>query len=124
MSRCSMGSSTLACSARFWSRFRQTRNGATSSPGVDGIPLSSRGESGTGSYGGGGTVPPKAKPNLTIEVYKKKTRVRKKETWGVRIKAGNHLTLFASEKYVNHSHALNAANLVADGEFTVVDELA
>lgn len=59
---------------------------------------------------------------LTIEVYRKETKVRKKEKWGVRIKAGNHLTLFASEKYVNHEGARNAADLIADcDDFTIVD---
>ena len=64
----------------------------------------------------------KAKPQLTVEVYKSVTKVRKKERWGVRIKAANHLTLFSSEKYVNHEGARNAADLVADGKFTVIDE--
>ena len=50
----------------------------------------------------GDPMPP-AKPKLTIEVYKKVTSIRKKERWGVRIKASNNLTLFASEKYVNLS---------------------
>lgn len=62
------------------------------------------------------------KPQLTIQVYKKVTAFRKRERWGVRIKAGNSLTLFASEKYVNHEGARNAADLVANGKFTVVDE--
>lgn len=65
----------------------------------------------------------KPKPALTIEVYRKVTAIRKRERWGVRIKAGNNLTLFASEKYVNHEGARNAADLVADGKFTVVDDL-
>jgi uncharacterized protein YegP (UPF0339 family) len=63
-----------------------------------------------------------AKPRLTIQVYKKVTAVRKREHWGVRIKAGNNLTLFSSEKYVNHEGARNAADLVANGKFIVVDE--
>jgi uncharacterized protein YegP (UPF0339 family) len=62
------------------------------------------------------------KPRLTIQVYKKVTAVRKREHWGVRIKASNSLTLFSSEKYVNHEGARNAADLVANGKFTVVDE--
>jgi uncharacterized protein YegP (UPF0339 family) len=67
---------------------------------------------------------PKAKPQLTIEVFRRVTPIRKKEHWGVRIKASNHLTLFVSEKYVNHAHALNAAEIIASGRFTVLDELA
>lgn len=62
------------------------------------------------------------KPRLTVQVYKKLTAIRKREHWGVRIKAGNNLTLFSSEKYVNHEGARNAADLVANGKFTVVDE--
>lgn len=62
------------------------------------------------------------KPQLTVQVYKKVTALRKRERWGVRIKASNSLTLFASEKYVNHEGARNAADLVANGKFTVVDE--
>jgi uncharacterized protein YegP (UPF0339 family) len=49
------------------------------------------------------------------------TAVRKREHWGVRIKAANHLVLFTSEKYVNHEGARNAADLIANGKFTVVD---
>lgn len=67
---------------------------------------------------------PKSKPELTIEVFRKLTLIRKTEHWGVRIKAANRLTLFVSEKYVNHAHALNAAELIASGRFTIVDELA
>lgn len=66
----------------------------------------------------------KVKPELTIVVYRKETPIRKRERWGVRIKAPNNLTLFVSEKYVNHQDALNAANLIADGKITVVNELA
>ncbi len=65
---------------------------------------------------------PKVKPAITIQVYRKVTKVRKRERWGVRIKASNNLTLFWSEKYVNHEGARNAADLVANGKFTVVDE--
>lgn len=63
----------------------------------------------------------KIKPELTVEVYKKVTAVRKREHWGVRVKAANNLTLFTSEKYVNHEGARNAADLIATGKFTVID---
>ena len=68
-------------------------------------------------------MPTKTKPALTIEVYRSITKVRKREHWGVRIKAGNHQTLFTSEKYVNHEGALNAAHLIADGKFSIVDDM-
>ena len=63
----------------------------------------------------------KAKPLMSIEIYKKVTKVRRKEKWGVRIKAGNNFTVFSSEKYVNHAGARNAADLIASGRFTVID---
>jgi uncharacterized protein YegP (UPF0339 family) len=62
------------------------------------------------------------KPQLTVQVYRKVTAIRKREHWGVRIKAGNNLKLFSSEKYVNHEGARNAADLIANGKFTVIDE--
>lgn len=62
------------------------------------------------------------KPALTIVVYRKQTRVRRAERWGIRIMAANHEPLFSSEKYHNHVDARHAADLLANGKLTVLDE--
>lgn len=67
-------------------------------------------------------TPKKVKPKIQAVVYRRLTPVRKREKWGVRVVAANHLTLFASEKYVNHEDARRAADLLRDGSITVVDE--
>jgi uncharacterized protein YegP (UPF0339 family) len=62
---------------------------------------------------------------LTGKVYveRRPTAVLRKQSWLVRVVAANGEPIMTSEKYSRHIDALSAANLVAGGQFEVLDQL-